>query len=298
MVWALDISYWITLALALPAAGFLVRIFIIFHDCCHFSFFKSRRANKIVEFFTGVLVFAPYGQWRNQHALHHASASDLDSRGTGDIWTMTVQEYLEASRWKRAAYRLARNPVVLFILAPLYLFLVEYRFPSRAVNKRNRRGVHWTNCALLLIILLMSLTIGIKSYLLVQLPVMMFAASAGIWLFYVQHQFDGVYWERRKDWDFVAAALRGSSFYKLPRILQWFSGNIGFHHIHHLSPAIPNYNLERCHKENRPFQNVRPVTLWSSMKSLSFRLWDEQRKRLVGFGRLRALRREQTPTSP
>jgi omega-6 fatty acid desaturase (delta-12 desaturase) len=297
MIWALDISYWLTLALALPAAGFLVRIFIIFHDCCHASFFKSRRASHVVEFITGVLVFAPYRQWRNQHALHHATAADLDRRGTGDIWTLTVQEYLEASRWKRLAYRLARNPIVLFLLAPLYLFLIEYRFPSRAVSKRQRRGVHMTNGVLLLIVVLMSLTIGIKAYLLIQLPVLMFAAAAGIWLFYVQHQFEGVYWERRENWDFVSAALRGSSFYKLPRLLQWFSGNIGFHHIHHLSPTIPNYNLEKCHRENPPFQAVKPVTLWSSMRALSFRLWDEQRKRLVGYSRIRDARRERKTAS-
>jgi omega-6 fatty acid desaturase (delta-12 desaturase) len=251
-----------------------------------------------VEFIAGLLTFAPYRQWRNQHALHHATAADLDRRGTGDIWTLTVQEYLEASRWKRLAYRLARNPIVLFVLAPLYLFVIEYRFPSRAVSKRNRRGVHWTNGASLVIIFLMSLTIGIKAYMMIQLPVLMFAAAAGIWLFYVQHQFEGVYWERQQNWDFVAAALRGSSFYKLPRLLQWFSGNIGFHHIHHLSPTIPNYNLEKCHRENPLFQSVQPVTLWSSMQSLSLRLWDERRRRLVGYGRLRAARREQTLASP
>jgi omega-6 fatty acid desaturase (delta-12 desaturase) len=297
MVWALNFSYWITLALALPAAGFLVRIFIIFHDCCHGSFFKSRRANHLLEFVTGVLTFSPYRQWGHLHALHHATAADLDRRGAGDIWTLTVQEYLEASRWKRLAYRLSRNPLVLFVLAPAYLFLVQNRFPSRAVGRRQRRGVHWTNAALLAVVALMSLTIGIKAYLLVQLPILMIAATAGVWLFYVQHQFEGVYWERRQNWNFVEAALRGSSFYKLPRFLQWFTGNIGFHHIHHLSPAIPNYNLERCHRENRPLQAVTSVTLWSSMKALSFRLWDERQKRLVGFNRLRAVRREKTPAS-
>jgi omega-6 fatty acid desaturase (delta-12 desaturase) len=286
MVWTLNISYWITLALALPAAGFLVRIFIIFHDCCHGSYFKSRRANHLVEYVLGLLTFAPYRQWRNEHALHHATAADLDRRGTGDIWTLTVQEYLEASRWKRLAYRLARNPIVLFVIAPLYLFLIEHRFPSRALAKRQRRGVHWTNGGLLLIILLMSLTIGIKAYLMIQLPIMMLAATAGLWLFYVQHQFEGVYWERKQNWDFVQAALRGSSFYKLPKVLQWFTGNIGFHHIHHLSPAIPNYNLEKCHRDNPLFQTVKPVTFWASLKSLTFRLWDEQQKQLVGYRRL------------
>ena len=292
MIWTLNISYWITLALAVVAAGFLVRIFIIFHDCGHGSFFNSRRANRLTEFVTGVLTFTPYRQWRYKHALHHATSGDLDRRGAGEIWTLTIREYLEASRWKRFSYRLARNPFVLFGLAPFYVFLVEQRFPSRAVGRRERRGVYWTNCALLAIVTLMSLTIGIKAYVLIQLPVIMLAATAGVWLFYVQHQFEDVQWKRRDEWDYAEAALRGSSYYDLPRILQWFTGNIGFHHIHHLSPAIPNYNLERCHRENPMFQQVKSVTLWSSMKSFSFRLWDEPRQKLVGFGRLRAIRRE------
>jgi omega-6 fatty acid desaturase (delta-12 desaturase) len=279
MIWTLDISYWITLVLAVVAAGFLVRIFIIFHDCGHGSFFSSRRAT-------------PYRQWRHKHALHHATSGDLDRRGTGEIWTLTVREYLEASRWKRFSYRLARNPLVLFGLAPFYVFLIEQRFPSRAVGKRERRGVYWTNGALLLIVAVMSLTIGIKAYVLIQLPVIMFAGTAGIWLFYVQHQFEDVQWERREDWDYARAALDGSSFYKLPKVLQWFTGNIGFHHIHHLSPTIPNYRLEKCHRATPMIQQIEPVTLWRSLKSLSFRLWDEQRRQLVGFGRLKTVRRE------
>jgi len=292
MIWTLTISYWITLALAVVAAGFLVRIFIIFHDCGHGSFFRSRRANRLTEFVTGVLTFTPYRQWRHQHALHHATAGDLDHRGTGEIWTLTVREYLESSRWRRFAYLLARNPFVLFGLAPFYVFLIQQRFPSRAVGKRARRGVHWTNAALLAIAVVMSLAIGVKAYVLIQTPVILFAAAAGVWLFYVQHQFEGVQWDRQADWDYARAALRGSSFYKLPRVLQWFTGNIGFHHIHHLSPAIPNYNLERCHRETPLFQQVEPVTLWRSLRSLSFRLWDEKRRKLVGFRGLRAIRQE------
>jgi omega-6 fatty acid desaturase (delta-12 desaturase) len=292
MIWTLDISYGITLALAVVAAGFLVRIFIIFHDCGHGSFFRSRRANRLTEFITGALTFTPYGQWRHEHALHHATSGNLDRRGTGEIWTLTVREYVEASRWKRVAYRLARNPFVLFGIAPFYVFLVQHRFPSRAVGKRERRGVYWTNAALLGVATVMSLTIGIEAYVLIQLPVIMFAGAAGVWLFYVQHQFEGVQWDRRAEWNYLEAALRGSSYYKLPKVLQWFTGNIGFHHIHHLSPTIPNYNLARCHRDTPMFQQVKPVTLWCSLKSLSFRLWDEQRRRLVGFGRLRALRRE------
>jgi omega-6 fatty acid desaturase (delta-12 desaturase) len=287
MVWTLHISYWLTLAVAVFAAGFMVRVFIIFHDCGHGSFFKSQRANDLLGFVAGVLTFTPYHQWRHKHALHHATSGDLDRRGIGDIWTLTVQEYLEASRWKRLAYRVFRNPVVLFGVAPMYLLLIHQRFPSPAVGKRERRGVHWTNGALLAIAILMSLTIGVKAYLLIQLPVIMITGTVGLWLFYVQHQFDGVYWERRKDWGFTEAALNGSSFYKLPRFLQWFTGSIGFHHIHHLSPGIPNYNLEKCHGENPMFQEVKAITLWASMKSMSFRLWDEQRKKLVGYCGLR-----------
>lgn len=291
MIWTVGISYWITLALAVVAAGLLARTFIIFHDCGHGSFLGSRRANDCLGFITGVLTFTPYRQWRHLHAVHHATSGDLDRRGPGDIWTLTVQEYLEASRGKRFAYRLARNPFVLFALAPFYVFLIQQRFPSRLVEKRDRRGVHWTNGALLAIVVLMSLTIGLETYLIIQFPVIMLAAAAGVWLFYIQHQFEGVYWERRPNWHFTDAALRGSSFYKLPRVLQWFTGNIGFHHVHHLSPAIPNYNLERCHRGAMVFQSVTHVTLWSSMRALSFRLWDERRKELVGFGRLGAIRR-------
>jgi len=292
MIWTLNISYWLTLGISVIAAGFLARTFMIFHDCTHGSFLGSRRANRLMEFVTGVLTFTPYGQWRQKHALHHATSGDLDRRGTGDIWTLTVEEYLSASGWTRLSYRVVRNPLVLFVVAPLYLFIIHHRFPSPTVDKRVRAGVHLTNAALLGIVVVMSLTIGIKAYLLIQLPVMLFAGMAGVWLFYVQHQFDEAYWERRPEWDFAEAALRGSSYYKLPRVLQWFTANIGFHHIHHLSPAIPNYNLEKCHRENALFQRVKPVTLWSSMRGLSFRLWDERRKKLVGFGRLRTHRRE------
>jgi omega-6 fatty acid desaturase (delta-12 desaturase) len=292
MLWTLNISLLLTLALAPLAAGFMVRLFIIFHDCGHGSFFASRRANHFWGFVTGVLTFTPYHLWRHKHALHHATAGHLDKRGTGDVWTMTVQEYLESSRWKRVAYRLARNPFVLFVIAPLFLFLIEQRFPSKARDRRQRLGVHATNAALALIVVVMGLTVGLEAYLLIQLPVLMIAAAAGVWLFYVQHQFEGVYWERGEDWDFVSAALKGSSFYKLPKLLQWFSGSIGFHHIHHLSPGIPNYRLQKCHEEHPMFQAVKPITLWSSLRSFSFRLWDERRRKLVGYSRLRAIRRE------
>ena len=293
---SMEISYWLTLPLAMLAGGFLVRVFIIHHDCGHGSYFKSRIANDTVGFVTGVLTFTPYFHWRWEHALHHATSGDLDRRGTGDVWTLTVQEYLESSRWKRFAYRLARNPVVLFVIAPLFLFVVKQRFPSAKANKRERHSVYWMNLAIFGMAAGLSWAFGLKAYLLIQLTVMAVAGTAGVWLFYVQHQFEGVYWERREDWDYTAAALQGSSFYKLPRILQWFSGNIGYHHIHHLSSRIPNYNLERCHRAHLLFQSVKPVTLFSSLKSLSFRLWDEQRRKLVGYRHLRQIRRHQGKT--
>jgi len=290
MIWTLQVSLWLTLAVSVIAAGFLVRCFMIFHDCGHGSFFRSPRANEAWGIVTGVLTFTPYHQWRRLHAMHHATASDLDRRGTGDIWTLTVEEYLEASRWKRVAYRLARSPVLLFVLAPLYVFLIEQRFPARAAGKAGRRSVYWTNGAIATLAGLASVTIGIEAYLLIQLPVLMFAGAAGVWLFYVQHQFEGVYWERAEHWTFVEAAVKGSSFYKLPKLLQWFTGNIGFHHLHHLGPAIPNYNLEECHNADPMFKAVKPITLLSSLKALSFRLWDERRRRLIGFNDLRATR--------
>jgi omega-6 fatty acid desaturase (delta-12 desaturase) len=291
MYLSLAVSYWITAALTLLAGGFLVRVFIIFHDCGHGSFFKSRKANDILGSITGVLSFTPYYHWRWEHALHHSSSGDLDRRGTGDIWTLTVKEYLEASRWKRFAYRLARNPILLFVLAPVFLFSVKQRFPSPRSPRRERNSVYWTNLALLAMASGLSYLLGLKTYLLLQLGAFMVAGSAGVWLFYVQHQFEGVYWERRDEWDYYTAALKGSSFYKLPKILQWFSGNIGFHHIHHLSPRIPNYNLEKCHQAEPLFQTVKPVTLFCSFKALTFRLWDEERRRLIGFSHIKVLRR-------
>jgi len=291
---SLAISYWMTLALAIPAAGFHVRLFIIFHDCGHGSFFRSRKANDILGVITGILAFTPYYQWRHTHAIHHATSGDLDRRGIGDVWTLTVREYLDASRWRRFAYRLVRNPVVLFGIAPLLYLVVKHRFPWRKADRRDRNSVFGTNLAILAMAALLGWLLGIKAYLLIQLLVLMIAGSVGVWLFYVQHQFDGAYWARRDQWDFVTAALHGSSFYELPRVLQWFTGNIGFHHIHHLSPGIPNYNLEKCHKADPLFQGVARITLLSSLHSASYRLWDERQQTWVGYRHLRMLRSRRT----
>jgi acyl-lipid omega-6 desaturase (Delta-12 desaturase) len=292
MYWTLSISWWLTIPLAVLAGLLVVRIFIIFHDCGHGSFFKSRTANDIVGFISGIITFTPYYHWRWEHSLHHGASGDLDRRGTGDIWTMTVQEYLESTRWKRFAYRLARNPFVLFVIAPLFLFLIRERFPSKGAKRRERLSVWWMNLAIAGMAAGMCAIFGWQHYLILQLTITLVAGATGIWLFYVQHQFEDVYWERAEEWDYTAAALQGSSFYKLPRVLQWFSGNIGFHHIHHLSPRIPNYNLQRCHESHPLFKSVKPVTLRRSFRSLAFRLWDESKRKLVGFRHIRHLPRQ------
>jgi omega-6 fatty acid desaturase (delta-12 desaturase) len=291
MYLSLAVSWWMTVPLAALAGAFMVRAFIIFHDCGHGSFFKSPVANHVVGALTGVLAFTPFYYWRWQHAIHHATSGDLDRRGTGDVWTLTVQEYLESSRWRRFSYRLARNPLVLFLLAPLFLFLVMLRVPSLKAPLRERYSVYWTNLALGAMAAGLIWIFGLKAYLIIQLIVLSVAGSAGVWLFYVQHQFEGVYWNRGEEWDYATAALQGSSFYKLPKVLQWFSGNIGFHHIHHLSTRIPNYYLEKCQKAEPLFQAVKPITLFSSFKSFTFRLWDERRRKLVGFRHLKTLAR-------
>src|ERR1700676_1983439 len=283
---ALAISYWLMLPIAILAAGFLARIFIIFHDCGHGSFFKSKRANNATGAIAALLNLTPYRHWRWQHALHHGTAGDLDRRGSGDIWTLTVQEYLQSTRWRRLAYRLARNPIVLFVIAPLYVFVVHHRFAVATAPRSERQSVHRTNWVLLGIALVMSAVIGWKAFLSIQLTVSAFAGALGLWLFYVQHQFEGAYWARSQDWNYTAAALQGSSFYKLPRILQWFTGNIGFHHIHHLSPRIPNYHLQLCHEADPFFQTIKALTLWSSLRCLTHRLWDERRNVFVGFRHL------------
>jgi len=293
MYLCLPVSWWLVVPLAVLAGGFLVRVFIIFHDCGHGSFFKSPAANDAVGVLAGVLTFTPYYHWRWEHAIHHSSAGDLDRRGTGDVWTMTVQEYLESSRWKKFAYRLARNPFILFVIAPLFLFVIRQRFPSPKASRRERHSVYAMNLAILAMATGLIWLFGLKAYALIQLIILLVAGGAGVWLFYVQHQFEGVYWERGDDWSFTAAALQGSSIYKLPRILQWFSGNIGFHHIHHLSPRIPNYNLERCHRADPLFQQVKPITMFSSLKSFTYRLWDEPGRRLVGYRHLKQVRKQQ-----
>jgi acyl-lipid omega-6 desaturase (Delta-12 desaturase) len=282
---SVSISIWLTLPLCILAAGFLVRAFIIFHDCGHGSFFKSQRANDWLGIFTGILTFTPYHRWKHYHAMHHATAGDLDRRGAGDVYTMTLQEFRQAPWWKKVAYGVMRNPLAMFLIGPTLIFLVVERIPPLK-GKREIASVWWTNLAVAVLVAAMSLGFGWRVYATVQLLVMFFGAGAGVWLFYVQHNFEGVYWDRHDQWNYVKASLQGSSFYKLPAILNWFSGNIGFHHIHHLGAKIPSYNLARAYRENDLF-HVRPLTLRSSLGCLRLRVYDEANHRLAGWEALK-----------
>lgn len=286
---SVEISFWLTVPLTVLTAGFMVRAFIIFHDCGHGSFFASQRWNDRLGILTGLLAFTPYYRWKHEHAIHHATSGDLDRRGVGDVYTMTLQEYLDSPWWKQLGYRVMRNPLSLFLIGPLLVFVIGERIPP-AKGKREIASVWWTNLALTVIVTIMGLTFGWKAYLITQLLVLFFGTSAGIWLFYVQHNYEGVYWERHKQWDYFTASMQGSSFYKLPALLQWFSGNIGFHHIHHLGSKIPNYNLPRAYKENAIF-HVKPLTLLSSLKCLQWRVYDEANRRLAGWNALKPYRR-------
>jgi omega-6 fatty acid desaturase (delta-12 desaturase) len=285
-------SYWFTLLLAIAASGFLVRIFIFFHDSCHSAFFPSRWANRLLGYIAGIMVFTPFEDWQRTHVIHHSTSGDLDRRGVGDIWTLTVDEYLAASRLKRLAYRLFRNPLILFGLIPPVLFLIVQRFASPGAGKREHYSVIVTNMVIAAIIIVMCLTIGVQNYLLIQLPIIFVAASTGMWLFYVQHQYEDVYWARHQSWDLTKAGLEGSSYYKLPKVLQWMVGNIGLHHIHHVRANIPNYNLQRCHDEVPALQAIKPLTLSKSLKSLWLNLWDEKRQKLVSFRSIKRLPHE------
>lgn len=286
---SLSVSYFLTLGISVVAAGFLVRTFIIFHDCCHHSFFKNRTANKIVGTITGVLTLFPYSQWQHDHNVHHATSSNLDKRGTGDIWVLTIDEYLAASFWQRIQYRLYRNPLVMFGLGPIYQFLLKNRFNRKGARKKERMNTYLTNVLIVAVVGILCLTIGWKAFVLVETPIFLISGSLGIWLFYVQHTFEDSYFEGDQHWEYVKAAVEGSSFYKLPKLLQWLTGNIGYHHVHHLSPRVPNYHLEDAHKNTPPLQNVPTITLATSLSSLKFRLWDEQAKKFVSYKAARTL---------
>ena len=284
MYWALGISYLLVLAIAIPASGFLVRTFILFHDCSHGSFLPSRRANVWLGTALGLLVYSPFLRWRHDHAIHHATSGDLDRRGGGDVRTLTVSEYLALAPRAKLGYRLFRNPLIMFSVGPIVALVVGPRLIARSARPRMRRSVIGTNVALALLVGALCWLMGWREYLLVQAPTVLLAGAAGIWLFYVQHQFEDAYWESAPTWSYADAALRGSSYLKLPRLLQFFSGNIGLHHVHHLSARIPNYNLQRAHDENPIFHDVPVLSLRDGLRAVRLKLWDEERGRMVTFG--------------
>lgn len=284
----LGVSVPLTLVMAVLAAGFLVRTFIVFHDCAHGSFLRSRRANVWLGTACGLLVYSPFHSWRHEHAVHHATAGDLDRRGKGDVETLTVAEYAAMSRGRRLAYRLFRNPLVMLGLGPIWALLLQPRLVPRWARARYGREIIATDIALVVLVGVLCAAFGWQAVVLVQLPVAMLAGAAGIWLFYVQHQFEDVYWERREAWSFAEAALHGSSYLRLPKVLQFFTGNIGLHHVHHFNARIPNYNLQRAHDENEIFERVPQLTLVDGMRALRLKLYDEDAGRLVRFAEARA----------
>jgi omega-6 fatty acid desaturase (delta-12 desaturase) len=294
----LNVSVWLTLALAIPTAGFLLRTFIVFHDCAHGSFLPSKRGNLWLGRFTALLVFQPFGNWRHNHAVHHGTAGDLDRRGTGDVPTLTVDEYLSRSWKQRLAYRLFRNPVVMFGIGPIWSLMIGPRIWSNKMRTRQRNSVIATNLVLALVIGAIVWLVGAEAWLLVQMPIAILAGTMGVFLFYVQHQFEDVYWENSDSWNYADAALQGSSYLKLPKLLQYFSGNIGLHHVHHLSAKIPNYNLQRAHDENPIFHDVPILSIRDGLHSIRLKVIDPKSGRLLTWSEVRALSRVPTPAVP
>jgi omega-6 fatty acid desaturase (delta-12 desaturase) len=289
MYLSLDVSYLLTLALALPTAGFLLRTYIVFHDCAHGAFLPWRRANAWLGAVLGLIVFTPFQSWRHSHAVHHATAGDLDRRGTGDVLTLTVAEYYGKSWRGRLAYRLFRNPLVMFGFGPFYSMVIGPRWVSPSARPRIVRSVWGTNLALALSLGALCWWLGWQEFLLVQLPMVFLAGGTGVWLFYVQHQFEDTYWQTAEEWAYSDAALRGSSYLKLPSWLQFFTGNIGLHHVHHLSTKVPNYNLQRAHDENPIFHDVPTLSLSDGLRAVRLKLWDEESRRLVTWAEARGI---------
>ena len=282
MFFAVQVSYLLVLVLAIPAAGFLIRTFIVFHDCAHGSFTRSKRANAMLGGALGVVLFTPFAWWRHKHAVHHATTGDLDRRGVGDIQTLTIEEYRARPWWGRLGYRLFRNPLVMFGLGPLWVVLVGPRIVTPGMHPRLRRSVLGTDLALAVVLTGLCWLVGWQDVLLVLVPPLLLTGAAGIWLFYVQHQFEDAYWQSNDEWSFEEAAIQGSSHLRLPRILQFFTGNIGLHHVHHLSARIPNYNLQAAH-EACALEAVPTLSLLDGLRAVRLKLWDAEQRRLVTF---------------
>lgn len=283
MYYSLRISYWLTLLLVIPTVGFLMRIFIFFHDCGHNSFFPSTRMNRLIGFWLGVLVFTPGEQWWHAHAIHHATNGNLDRRGVGDVPTLTIEEYQKLSPRGRLGYRLFRHPLIMFGLGPIWMFLIQHRWPSPRFSKKETMSVVWANLAIISIAAGLGWSLGFYNYMLIQLPLLWLAGMAGIWMFYVQHQFESVYWARDSQWNFLASALQGASCYRLPKVLEWVSGNIGYHHIHHLDPLVPNYQLARAYQSAEDLRQAPTLNIRQSLNCIPLALIDEKVGKMVSF---------------
>ncbi|MGJ9459076.1 fatty acid desaturase [Oceanobacillus sp. CF4.6] len=289
---SLSISIWLSLVISVIAAGFVIRTFIIFHDCTHMSFFKNAKANRIVGTITGIITHFAFEKWKREHSIHHATSSNLDKRGTGDVWVMTVEEYKEASYFGKLGYRLYRTPIVMFGLGPVFLFLISNRFNRKGAKRKERLNTYLINVSIAVIYASLIWAIGWQAFLMVQLPILFIAGASGIWLFYVQHQFEDSYFENEDEWDYVKAAVDGSSYYKLPKVMEWLTGSIGYHHVHHLSPRVPNYNLEKAHESTPPLHQATTITLKTSLKSIRFRLYDQASRTFISFKEYKALQRK------
>jgi len=283
------VHYLFVLVASIIPALFLVRIFILFHDCTHNSFMKSKKAMDVIGTIFGVLVFTPYKKWKEEHRQHHRTVGNIDKRGVGDVWTMTVAEYNNTSKLGRLGYKLYRNPLVLFVIGPVYIFLIGQRFPSKRMTKSLWVDLIIHNIGVLSIILVVSFTVGFKYYLMIQLPIIAISASLGVWIFFVQHQYDDVYWEDTEHWTILDAALKGSSVYKLPMVLNWFTGSIGYHNIHHLNSKIPNYRLKKLFKTYKEMRESKQIKLFQSIRLASLFLYDEKTKKLISYRRYKKL---------
>lgn len=271
------VPYWFVLIFIPVTSGFLVRTFIIFHDCTHESFFKSKRANAAVGFILGILTFTAFYDWQKSHQIHHNTVGNLDRRGIGDVQVMTVDEYLSSKKITRFLYWWYRTPFILLVIGPLANFILIQRFPHAKSEKKEIASIIFTNIMLALVPVAAHFTVGLWNYFLVQLPVLYISGIAGIWLFYVQHQFHNVYWEHEDKWNMYDAAMKGSSYYKMPRLFQWFTGNIGFHNLHHLNPRIPNYKLMKCYREMPEMRNTITITMVRGFKALFLNVYDEKK---------------------
>lgn len=293
---SLEVGYWLTLLMAVPTSLMVARLFMIQHDCGHGSFFRSTTANTGLGYVLGIITLVPYTYWRKTHAIHHASSGDLDARTFGDIDTLTVREYLSRTRFKRFLYRLYRHPVVLLVIGPAYQFILKHRLPLDIPWswKREWLSVHATNIGIAVVVGLMWWLVGLERFLLVQLPITLITGAIGVYLFYVQHQYEDTYWRYKEAWNYYASGLEGASHLVMPKILQWCTANIGLHHIHHVASRIPNYSLQRCFDENPVLQKATRLTLWNSVRTLRLTLWDEESRQLVGFRELKRIREQLT----